>query len=427
MTNKTSNYNKQQKFLLKNKKNSIDLCGLCRGSKLLCGKSRCPIIIKYHSKEKIKPIINKISIGGSSPPSVFIGRYGYPKISIGPMIPPLMGDTSIIDTPELWLNKSIEDIVDFRSLLIRGKFNVDIFDVENKNKIVEYTRELALSKNSVFTEALFEKKPRGKISFYDEVQPHGPSAPIKKFDISNTKYDHHIEKAFYDTDLKSREAVLDLYKNKVKISRIQRAFSVGAFGNKNNRRFVPTRWSITAVDSLIGEEMIKNTKRNPQINEYRVYYLNQFDNRWIVIMLPNKWEYELIEAWYPNTTWNLYGRGISIFNSYEFYNGRNTYAEIGGCYYAAKLAVNELLIKEKRQAGIVILREAHPGYIMPIGVWNVRESVRETLRQNYQKFEKISDVFNFISKYLDIPLDRWIKNSAILKNRLYQKRIIDYK
>jgi hypothetical protein len=427
LTNKISNYNIQQKFLLKNKRNSIGLCGLCRGTKLLCGKSRCPIIIKYHSKEKIKPIINKISVGGSSPPSVFIGRYGYPKISIGPMIPPLMGDTSVIDTPELWMNKSIEDIVDFRSLLIRGKFNVDIFDVENKNKIVEYTRELALSKNSVFSEALFEKKPRGKITFYDEVQPHGPSAPIKKFDISNTKYDHYIEKAFYDTDLKSREAVLDLYKNKVKISSIQRAFSVGAFGNKNNRRFVPTRWSITAVDSLIGEEMIKNTKRNPQINEYRVYYLNQFDNRWIVIMLPNKWEYELIEAWYPNTTWNPYGRDISIFNSYEFYNGRNTYAEIGGCYYAAKLAVNELLIKEKRQAGIVILRESHPGYIMPIGVWNVRESVREALRQNYQKFEKISDVFNFISKYLDIPLDRWIKNSAILKNRLYQKRIIDYK
>ncbi len=427
LTNNISNYNLQQKFLLKNKRNSIGLCGLCRGSKLLCGKLRCPIIIKYHSKEKIKPIINKIKVGGSSPPSVFIGRYGYPKISIGPMIPPLMGDTSVIDTPELWMNKSIEDIVDFRSLLIRGKFNVDIFDVENKNKIVEYTRELALSRNSVFSEALFEKKPRGKITFYDEVQPHGPSAPIKKFDISNTKYDHYIEKAFYDTDLKSREAVLNLYKNKVKISSIQRAFSVGAFGNKNNRRFVPTRWSITAVDSLIGEEMIKNTKINPQINEYRVYYLNQFDNRWIIIMIPNNWEYELIEAWYPNTTWNPYGRDISIFNSYEFYNGRNTYAEIGGCYYAAKLAVNELLIKEKRQAGIVILRETHPGYIMPIGVWNVRESVRKALRQNYQKFEKISDVFNCISKYLDIPLDRWIKNSAILKNRLYQRRIIDYK
>ena len=416
----------KQKFLFNNKRNSISLCGLCRSTKLLCGKSRCPIIIKYHSKEKINPIINKLKIGGSSPPSIFIGRYGYPKVSIGPMIPPIMGDTSIIDTPELWLDKSIDDIVDFRSLLVRGKYNVNVFDVENKNKIVEYTRELALSKNSVFTEAIFEKKPRGNILFYDEVQPHGPSAPLKKFDITNTKYDQCMEKAFYDTDLKSKKAVLNLYKNGVKISKIQRGFSVGAFGVKKYRKFVPTRWSITAVDSLIGKEMIKKTKNYPFINEHRIYYLNQFDNRWIIIMLPNEWEYELIEAWYPNTTWNPYGRGITIFNSYEFYNGRNTYAEIGGCYYAARLAVNELLNKEKRQAGIVILREAHPGYVMPIGVWNVRESVRESLRQNYQKFETINEALKVTSRLLDIPIDRWIKNSAILKNRLYQKRIDDF-
>ena len=38
------------------------------------------------------------------------------------MIPPIMGDTSVIDTPELWLDKSIDDIVDFRSMLIRGKY-----------------------------------------------------------------------------------------------------------------------------------------------------------------------------------------------------------------------------------------------------------------------------------------------------------------
>ena len=424
---KKSYYNTQQNFILNSKKQNIGLCGICRGTKLLCGKTRCPIIVKYHSKEKMDPIINRLEIGGSSPPSIFIGRYGYPKISIGPMIPPIKGDTSIIDTPELWLNKSIDEIVDFRSMLIRGKYNVNVCDVENKNKIVEYTRELALSKNSVFSEAIFEKKPRGNIRFYDEIQPHGPSAPIKKLEITNTKYNHHIEKAFYDTDLKSRNAVLNLYKNGVKISNIQRAFSVGAFGQKKYRRFVPTRWSITAVDSLIGNEMVKQTKNYNFINEYRIYQLNQFDNRWIILMLPNEWEYELIEAWYPNTTWNPYGRRITIFNSYEFNKGRNTYAEIGGCYYAARFAVNELLNKEKRQAGVVILREAHPDYIMPIGVWNVRESVREALRRKYYKFYTLNKALNYISKYLDISIDRWIKNSAILKSRLYQKRIEDFK
>ncbi len=418
---------KNQKAILPfAEKENPSVCALCRGTKFLCGKSRCPIIVKYHSRDKVKPLINKLKIEGASPPSVFIGRVGYPKVSIGPMIPPIMGDTSIIDTPEFWLDKSIDDIVDFRSQLVRGTYLVNIHDVESSDRIVEFTKELALSKNSVFAEALFSKRPRGNIAFYDEAQPHGPSAPLKKFDISNPKYEHHIEKAYYDTDLRSRDAIFDLYKSGVKISKIQRAFSVGAFGIKKYRKFVPTRWSITAVDSNIGETLMKNTKTYPWINEFRVYYHDQFDNRWVILMMPSEWQYELIEAWYPNTTWNPYGRGISIFNSYEFYKGRKTYAEIGGCYYSARLATNELLNKERRQAGIVIMREAHPGYIMPIGVWNVRESVRRALKALYQKFDTLDKALMFISEKMDIPLQRWIKNSAVLKNKLYQKRLEDF-
>ncbi|MEA3458594.1 MAG: Nre family DNA repair protein [Candidatus Thermoplasmatota archaeon] len=420
------NSKNQKKLLPVTKQKSTSLCALCRGTKLLCGRSRCPVLVKFHSRDKVKTLVDKLKLGGSSPPSVFVGRFGYPKVSIGPMIPPVMGNTSLIDTPELWLDKSIDDIVDFRSMLIRGKYDVDVFDVENPNKIVGFTRELALSKNSVFTEAIFEKKPRGNIAFYDEAQPHGPSAPLKKFDITNPKYEQHMEKAFYDTDLKARDAVSVLYKDGVNISKIQRAFSVGAFGVNKYRRFVPTRWSITAVDSLLGKELMKKTKARSYINEFRIYHLNQFDNRWIVLMMPSEWQYELIEAWYPNTTWNLYGKNISIFNSYEFYKGRTTYADIGGCYYAARLAVNELLNKERRQAGVVILREAHPGYIMPIGVWNVRESVRRALQQDCRKFDTLDKAIVYVSEKMDIPVQRWIRNSALLKDQLYQKRIEDF-
>jgi hypothetical protein len=337
-----------------------------------------------------------------------------------------MGDTSVMDMPEVWLDKTIEDIVDFRSQLVRGKYTVDVWDVESPSKIVAYTRELALARNSVFTEAVFSKKPFGRIALYDAAQPHGPSAPLRRFDISNPRYEQHVEKAFYDTDLKSREAVLGLYQDGVRVSKIQRAFSVGAFGVKKFRRFVPTRWSITAVDSTIGEALMSQTKTYPWINEFRVYHLNQFDNRWLVVMTPTEWMYELIEAWYPNTTWNPYGSSISIFNSYEFYDGRTTYAEIGGCYYAARLAVNELLNKERRQAGVVVMREAHPGYIMPIGVWNVRESVRCALKQPYRRFDALHEVLSCVSEVMDIPVQRWIKNSAVLKNQLYQRRLEDF-
>ena len=312
----------QKKIVPTEKKNGTSVCALCRGTKFLCGKARCPVIVRFHSKVKIKPLVDSLRLEGASPPSVFIGRIGYPKVAIGPMIPPVMGDTSEIDTPERWLDKTLDDIVDFRSQLVRGKFTVDVTNVESTHRVVEFTRELALSKNAVFTDALFAKKPYGKIAFYDEVQPHGPSAPLKSLDITNPKYEQHIEKAYYDTDLKAKDAILDIYKNGVLVSKIQRAFSVGAFGVKKNRRFVPTRWSITAVDSTLGANLMEKTKTYPFINEVRAYFLNQYDNRWIILMTPSEWQYELIEAWYPNTTWNQYGTAISIFNSYEFYEGR---------------------------------------------------------------------------------------------------------
>jgi len=207
------------------------------------------------------------------------------------------------------------------------------------------------------------------------------------------------------------------------VSQLQKAFSVGAFGIEKNRRFVPTRWSITAVDSTLGEHLMNFTKQNPWINEFRVYVNVHLDNRWAVLMMPAQWSYELIEAWYPKTTWNPDGYGISIMGSHEGFNGRTTYAEIGGCYYAARLAVNEKLTEERRQASVVILREAHPGYILPVGVWNVRENVRKALKTEPRKFNTIKESFEYISQIMSIPIPRWIKNSAILKEYLFQTKL----
>jgi hypothetical protein len=143
-------------------------------------------------------------------------------------------------------------------------------------------------------------------------------------------------------------------------------------------------------------------------------------------MMPRAWSYELIEAWYPNTVWNPFGKEVAIMSSSEGFEGRTTYAEIGGCYYAARLAVNEYLVKEKRQARVVILREAHPGYIMPVGVWNVRENVRAALKTPPGKFPSLDEAFKYISTRLVIPKDRWIKESTVLKETLFQRGLEDF-
>jgi hypothetical protein len=381
---------------------------------------------KLHYKVKTMDLIDSNLIDGSSPPSVFVGRTGYPKIAIGPMTTPLKGDSSILDIPEMWTTKSIPEFIEMRTQLIRGKYSVNIYDVESTNKIVEYTREIAMAKDFIDVESEFYKQPRGSLTLLSEAQPHGPSGYIKKMNVDNIKMDHKIEKAFYDTDLTAREATIGLYDSSVLVSKLQRAFSVGAFGLRKNRRFVPTRWSITAVDSMLGENLMRSTRDAPLINEFRVFERYHLDNRWIILMMPSEWCYELIEAWYPSTTWNPYSKNIQIFGDHEHHKGRTTYAQIGGCYYAARLAVNEYLNKERRQAGVVVLREAHPGYILPVGVWNVRENVRAALRTQPYLFNDIQDALTHIANRFDIPKSRWIHNSAILQDKLFQRRLDDY-
>jgi len=403
------------------------ICIYCRGTKKLCGKSRCPVIVKLYSYLRVKPLINRTDIEGSSPPAVFVGRFGYPMVYAGPLTPPFIGDTFIYDYPEQWLGMDIEQIIDFRLKLIRGKYLVNVKKPEKAGRKFDLTLELALAARPVETEVQFKRKPGKTIVLDDEVQPMGPSAPLIKLDISNPSADRKLEKAHYDYDLRAGEAILELYQKNVPVSRIQRAFSVGAFGLKNLRRLVPTRWSITAVDSIISRRLRdEEVKQNPIINEYRVYESSEVGNKFIVLMLPEAWSYESIEAWYPGSAWNPTTEHIMMGGDWEGYMGRTTYAKIGGCYYAARLAVTEYLAKERRQAAVIILREAYPDYILPLGVWQVRENVRNALRSKPIKFDNLKETLNYISEKLKIKIDYWIETSELLKRALYQRRITEY-
>ena len=417
---------KYDESLLTAKASKRGLCALCKGSKFLCGKTRCPIIVRVNHYLRTVPLINSEDIAGASPPSVFIGRIGYPYVYAGPLVPPVQEDTSLYDLPELWFGKTIDEIVGFRSMLVRGKHRVHVKKFEEAGKIIEKTRELALASKPVDVELTLKKKPRGFLVLDDEVQPFGPSAPIRDLNIGNPYWDHHVEKAYDDTDLKAAEAVLELYNKGVFITKIQRAFSVGAFGLKKNRRLVPTRWSITAVDSIVSKALMEKVKQFPELSEYRVYESSYLDSVFEVLMIPARWSYETIEAWYPGTVWNQYGRNVFLYSDWEDHKGRTTYAEIGGCYYAARLAVCEKLVDEKRQATVIIFREAHPGYIMPVGVWNVRETVRNAMKQKPLVYNTLSEALKRVASQLRIPLKRWIQNSELLQNILFQRRITDF-
>ena len=382
-------------------------------------------MLKVNYFLKSVPLMSE-DIAGMSPPSVFIGRIGYPNVYAGPLVPPIHEDTGIYDLPEHWFGKSMDEIVGFRSLLVRGKHRVNVQNFMDAGKILDQTRELALADSCVDIELNLTKKPRGSIFLDDDIQPFGPSALIRDLHVGNTRYDDKIEKAYYDTDLRATNAVLELFNRGVMVSKIQKAFSVGAFGVEKNRRLVPTRWSITAVDDIISKNLREKVKTFPEINEYRVYESIYMDNVFEILMIPQQYSYESMEAWYPGTVWNPTGKSIAIFSDWEGNSGRTTYAQIGGCYYSARLATCEQLVQERRQATVIVLREARPGYIMPIGVWQVRENVRNAMHQKPFLFKSLAESLQFISGRFEIPIQRWILQSELLKRALFQKKISDF-
>lgn len=373
-------------------------------------KSKSSLLARLTERTKMfKTVQVGEELEGASPPSVFIGRYGYPKVFIGPMLPQLHGDTQFLDIPENWIGKvsGPEEIAAFRLQLVRGK---QIVSVNDTGKITEIIRDIALAKQSTEVEAQFTHRPTGGY-FNEEVQPFGPSAPLKAMKVDAGAYDHQLEKAYYDTDLTAKNAVLELYSKGALISSIQRAFSVGAFGLGKNRKLVPTRWSITAVDSTLSETMLEQIRDFPLIDDFRVYEFESLKNKFVVILLPTIWCYESMEAFFPS----IIGDRLELFGDHEGYEKKKEYALIGGCYYSARLAAAEKLMAEQRQAGVIVLREAYAGYI-PLGVWNVRENMREAMKQHPQHFSDLRSALDYANTKLRINIQQWLPNTTLLRN-----------
>jgi hypothetical protein len=355
-------------------------------------------------------------VEGSSPPSVFVGSWNYPKVYAGPMITPMAGDTRIMDTPESWIPARIsqEEIIGYRLHLVRGKHQLDVADLDHR--LVHTLQEISLSSASIDSEVVFEGPPRGTSFTGGEHTPYGPSGSLQKVDIGNVRWDQDLEKVYYDTDLKAREAVLDLHRKDIPFSSIQKAFSVGTMGLSRGRRMVPTRWSITACDSAIGDHLLSEVKTYPVIDTCQVREFSSLNNHYAVILVPTPWQYEWTEAFL-----HILGNEEMVFSDREGMRGKTGYSSVGGCYYSCKMAVLEALHRERKQAGAIVLREARQGYV-PLGVFNVRENVRSAMLQTPREFEDLKTAFQSTQAGFSLSLPRFIEESAMLRRLLVEQQ-----
>ncbi len=390
-------------------------------SNLIYKEMKDPAMLSRYYKMNAFKIEGRSEIQGDSPTDLFIGRFGWPNVTIGPLVPNAFGDTAIMSAPEMWRKLTIPKIFEMRLSLVRGMHKTSVFSVE-KGRVEQMVRDLALSDKPATSQIEFSRSLGTPRKLDDDISPFGPSGFLKSFEVENTRAERHLQMAYSDTDMLASDAIFELYNKGTAISKIQKGLSAGLFGRGERRTFVPTRWSITAVDDTISKANLRQVKEFETIDCIQAYYNVALDNRWLIFLLPGDWEYESIEAWYPKTTWNDTSN-ISICGSYEPYKGRSKYAEIGGCYYSGRLAITEELKRQKRQAAALILREVHSGYTAPVGVWNVREHVRETLEGDAIAINGVGEMIRMIGEKLEIPLSDWVKSSSILSRIIKQKTL----
>lgn len=354
-------------------------------------------------------------VEGSSPPSVFVGSYGYPKVLVGPMVPPVHGNTLVMDLPESWLGKSLEDIVNYRLSLVRGIQAVPI--KEPQGRYIESLQELAMSSQSTDSEVEFVKNTRPTLFVDGENAPFGPVGEIKTAKFSNSSSDKNIQKLFYDKDILAQEAVLELYNRGIEVSKIQKCLSIGMFGK--NRKLVPTRWSITATDDMISKSMVEQITSFSEIDSCRLFTYEHLGNLYAVIMFPSRWMFEMQEAWYDQEG------NIGFGSDFEDMKGLSHYPETAGAHFASRLAVAEYLLASNVQAGVMVLREIRPEYAVPVGVWQVREGVRMALKQKPVVVYNFEQGLDLACKGMSVDKKEWLARSKLHKAR-NQKSIKDY-
>lgn len=370
----------------------------------------------------------KMHFSGSSPPEVFVGRIGYPKINTGILSPQEHGDTEEMSLPELWYEKnmSIQEILANRSRLVYSRFKSQVKDTRKEKKFLGIMQEISMASKSVSTE-IFLKSPikqRFEIDRHHSILAN--PAPLQAVRLEENPYvEKKVDYLVSDVHVKAAESMKELYlSGKIATSNIIKILSVGLLGLKKNRKLVPTRWSITATDDTLSKFLLDKIRFYPQIQDIRLFHGYYVGNHYEILMLPDVFAFEVIEAYMCGSSWNPFSERVNFSVDYEDFNGRKKYASnVTGAYYTARLGVAEYLEKIRRQASVLIFREERPEYNAPLGVGILRELCRDALSKKPEICESLSEAFVKMQSRMKLPVKEFKDKSWLLANYGKQTRL----
>ena len=398
------------------------LCARCKGYKRLCGLPECPLLTRFRAQLRVIAHIDARRLE-ATPPSTIVSEKGYPKIAVLYNLPPgIKGEEArIYDDPRSWWGRlGLDDILRLRSSMVATVVRAD---ARRPDKLYEEEVSIAaVSTRPVGSEAELEKPPRPRLRLDGVVTPVGLAAPARRLRVEeNPSIPRILERLISDEDARASEAVGELYRRGIDYYTIIRALSMGLLGTRKHRRLVPTRWAITAVDSIVSAHLRQRLRDKPWISGVESYRAEYLGNRFVVILYPGPPIFEWVEVWHPLTPWTRGGKPVIITNS-EDWHGSFQYMD--GGFIAARTAVLETLVEKGRQASAVILREVLPSYYAPVGNWHIRETVGRALRGEKRVHRDLGEALREAEQAFQADISGVV--SRLRKKLMGQRRLVEW-
>ena len=377
--------------------------------------------------------LNSLDFFGNSPPAVFVGRFGYPKVNVGVLSPTQKEESSyLMDNPKEWVKQGLkdQDILKLRAQLVNARFQSSVKNFDNR--LLDLSQEVGMAHKPVDMEVFLKNKPKNILKMENVAKPLSNNANVKNIKLTeNPKIKTVVDKTVSDGDMKSVEGLYKLYDKGMDENFLSKILSIGLLGKQKNRRLVPTRWSITATDDTLGKELLKDIRFYQEV-DYQVYFSGYLGNYYMIMFFPDIWGFELFEMEVPlNTnpwskTGNFYG------TDYEDYFGKKGYVEeTAGGYYACRIGILEKLSELRKQGAVLVFRFITNEDKFPLGVWVCRESTRISLKNKVPlEFDSKESLMNYvrakIMKDFRVDANELFNVSKLMHRKSKQKRLASY-
>ncbi|MEF8781944.1 MAG: DNA repair protein NreA [Haloarculaceae archaeon] len=361
-------------------------------------------------ERQFEEVVQGDSLFGSTAPEIFVGRSNYPDVSTGLLSPmDREADPTDFATSGEWYHRGfdIDDVLQHRTGLLNSTRSSQVNVEDVWDGFVGVQREVAIADHPVDVEVGLDGTPDLDLTVDDITTPTGPRARARDADLAeNPHVPRPVEKTLEDDDWQAQGAMTYLYRRGFDVYDVNTILSAGALGRGRNRRLVPTRWSITAVDDTVGQYLRGRIRNAPSVDEVQVWYNEYVGNDYWVILAPGNWEFELVELKAPGSIWNPEPDGdYYMAADSETYEGRTEYVdETSGAYYASRLAALEHLEETDRQATCLVIRHASESYWAPVGVWQIREGVRHAFEGEPATAETFHDAVRQLESALPVSL-----------------------